>query len=160
MIKDPSTPRWVATDDTGARDGQGRPHDEARVSSSHALAEMLRQLYVARQAKAADILLDRVPREALEHMLGESSAFLGARVRYAIEDTLRHRKRLADDPAHTTLRAIGTVLNAWLHDGRRLAIRAVLREFSLDELHELARLPELHDEVASMTSDFTGGIAP
>jgi hypothetical protein len=159
MIKDPSTPRWVATDDTGARDGQGRPFPEARMSSQHALAEMLRQLYVARQAKAADTLLDRVPRAALEQMLGESSAFLGARVRYAIEDTLRHRKR-SEDPAHTTLRAIGAVLNAWLHDGRRMAIRAVLREFTVGELHELAHMPDIHDEVASMTSDFTGGIAP
>ncbi|HEY4093041.1 MAG TPA: hypothetical protein VGN46_16120 [Luteibacter sp.] len=130
------------------------------MSSLHALAEMLRQLYTARQAKAADILLDRVPREALEHLLSESSAFLGARVRYAVEDTLRHRKRAADDPTHTTLRAIGAVLNAWLHDGRRLAIRAVLRECTVAELHELAHLPDIHDEVASMTSDFTGGIAP
>jgi len=72
---------------------------------------------------------------------------------------LRHRKR-SEDPSHTTMRAIGAVLNAWLHDGRRPAIRAVLREFTQDELHELAHLPDIHDEVASMTSDFTGGIAP
>ncbi|MGN6481216.1 hypothetical protein [Luteibacter sp.] len=129
------------------------------MSSLHALAEMLRQLYAARQAKAADILLDRVPRDALQEMLGESSAFLGARVRYDIEDTLRHRKR-PEDPSHTTLRAISAVLNAWLHDGRRMAIRAVLRECTVAELHELAHLPDIHDEVASMTSDFTGGIAP
>lgn len=160
MIKDPLTPRWVATDDTGTRDGQGRPLTEVRVSSLHGLAEMLRQLYTARQAKAADILLERVPRADLEQLLGESSAFLGARVRYAIEDALRHRKAAADDNAQGTLRAIAAVLNAWLHDGRRLAIRAVLRELSADELTELAALPDIHDEVASMTSDFTGGIAP
>ncbi|QDE40008.1 hypothetical protein FIV34_12680 [Luteibacter pinisoli] len=134
--------------------------DSARVSSLHGLAEMLRQLYTARQAKAADILLERVPRADLEQLLGESSAFLGARVRYAIEDALRHRKAAADDNAQGTLRAIAAVLNAWLHDGRRLAIRAVLRELSADELAELAALPDIHDEVASMTSDFTGGIAP
>lgn len=49
------------------------------------------------------------------------------------------------------------MLNAWLHDGRRLAIRTVLRELSEAELRELAALPELNDEVASMTGDFAGG---
>jgi hypothetical protein len=160
MIKDPSTPRWGAMDDTGAGDGQGRPYDASRMSSLHALAEMLRQLYVARQSKAADILLDRIPRTALEALLGESSAFLGARVRYAVEDNLRHRKAATENGTHTTLRALASVLNAWLHDGRRLAIRAVLRELSLAELIELAALPDINDEVASMTGDFTGGIAP
>lgn len=147
-------------DDRGSRHGQGSPPTEARMSSLHALAEMLRQLYTARQAKAADILLERVPRSALEQLLGESSAFLGARVRYAVEDSLRHRKPSAEDSEHATLRALAAVLNAWLHDGRRLAIRAVLRELSVGELTELAHLPDIHDEVASMTSDFTGGIAP
>ncbi|MDR6644711.1 hypothetical protein J2X57_003954 [Luteibacter sp. 1214] len=130
------------------------------MSCLHGLAEMLRQLYVARQAKAADVLMDRCSRAALEALLSESSAFLGSRVRYAVVDRLRHRKPQLDESALPTIRAIASVLNAWLHDGRRLAIRAVLRELSDIELRELAALPELNDEVATMTGDFVGGNAP
>src|SRR4051812_3982469 len=99
--------------------------------------------------------MDRCSREALEKLLRESSAFLGSRVRYAVEDRLRHRKPQLDDTALPTIRAIASVLNAWLHDGRRLAIRSVLRELSDEELKELAALPELNDEVATMTGDFS-----
>lgn len=126
----------------------------------NALAEMLRQLFAARQSRAADTLMDRCSREALEKLLSESSAFMGARVRYAVEDRLRHRKPQLDDTALPTIRAIASVLNAWLHDGRRMAIRAVLRELSDEELKELSTLPELNDEVATMTGDFAGGNAP
>ncbi len=130
------------------------------MSCLHALSEMLRQLYAARQGKQADLLMDRCSSAALEKLLGESSAFLGARVRYAVSDRLRHRKPQLDDTAMPTIRAIASVLNAWLHDGRRLAIRNVLHELSADELRELAALPELNDEVASMTGDFAGGSSP
>ena len=126
-----------------------------RMSCLHALAEMLRQLYAARQNKLAEALLDRCSRETLEQLLGESSAFLGGRVRYAVDDRLRHRKVIQEDTALPTIRAIASVLNAWLHDGRRLAIRAVLRELCDDELRELASLPELNDEVATMIGDFS-----
>lgn len=126
----------------------------------HALAEMLRQLYAARQGRQADVLMDRCSSEALRKLLGESSAFLGSRVNYAVADRLRHRKPQLDETALPTIRAIASVLNAWLHDGRRSAIRAVLRELGEDELRELAALPELNDEVATMTGDFAGGSAP
>jgi hypothetical protein len=126
-----------------------------RMSCLHALAEMLRQLYAARQNKLAEVLLDRCSRETLEQLLGESSAFLGGRVRYAVDDRLKHRKAGQEETTLPTIRAIASVLNAWLHDGRRLAIRAVLRELCDDELRELAALPELNDEVASMTGDFS-----
>lgn len=125
------------------------------MSCSYALAEMLRQLYTARQAKAADVLMGRCSPDELGRLLHESSAFLGARVRYAVAEHLRHRKPPQDDAALSTLRAIASVLNAWLQDGRRLAIRAVLREFSEEELRQLAALPELNDEVATMTGDFS-----
>ncbi len=77
-----------------------------------------------------------------------------------MDDRLKHRKAAQEDGTQPTVRAIAGVLNAWLHDGRRLAIRAVLRELCDDELRELAALPELNDEVASMTGDFAGGNAP
>jgi hypothetical protein len=131
--------------DAGSRD----------MSCPYALAEMLRQLYSAGQAKAADVLLARCSLDGLQRLLDESSAFLGARVRYAVVEHLRHRKPLLEETALSTMRAIASVLNAWLHDGRRLAIRAVLREFSGEELRELAALPELNDEVATMTGDFS-----
>lgn len=140
------------------RASRARAEADARMlgmSCLHGLAEMLRQLYAARQAKAADVLMDRCSRAALETLLGESSAFLGSRVRYAVVDRLRHRKPQLDETALPTIRAIASVLNAWLHDGRRLAIRAVLRELSGEELKELATLPELNDEVATMTGDFS-----
>ncbi|MGF6712615.1 hypothetical protein QFZ41_003579 [Luteibacter sp. W1I16] len=140
------------------RPSRARAEVDARtcgMSCMHALAEMLRQLYAARQGRAADVLMDRCSREALEKLLRESSAFLGSRVRYAVEDRLRHRKPQLDDTALPTIRAIASVLNAWLHDGRRLAIRSVLRELSDEELKELAALPELNDEVATMTGDFS-----
>jgi len=140
------------------RTSRARAEVDARVlgmNCLHGLAEMLRQLYAARQTKAADVLMDRCSRDALEKLLGESSAFLGQRVRYAVEDRLRHRKPQLDDSALPTMRAIASVLNAWLHDGRRMAIRAVLREMSEAELKELAALPELNDEVSTMTGDFS-----
>lgn len=142
---------------------RGRAEVDARVcgmSCMNALAEMLRQLYAARQGRQADVLMDRCSRDVLESLLGASSAFLGARVSYAVTDRLRHRKSHLDDAALPTIRAIASVLNAWLHDGRRLAIRTVLRELSEAELRELAALPELNDEVASMTGDFAGGSSP
>jgi hypothetical protein len=145
------------------RHSRSRAEVDARtcgMSCMHALAEMLRQLYTARQGRAAETLMDRCSREALEKLVRESSAFLGSRVLYAVEDRLRHRKPHLDDTSLPTIRAIASVLNAWLHDGRRLAIRAVLRELSDDELKELAALPELNDEVATMTGDFAGGNAP
>jgi len=126
----------------------------------NALAEMLRQLFAARQARAAEVLMERCSRETLEKLLRESSAFLGSRVHYAVEDGLRHRKPHLEETALPAIRAIASVLNAWLHDGRRLAIRAVLRELNSDELKELAALPELNDEVATMTGDFAGGDTP
>jgi hypothetical protein len=143
------------------RASRARAEVDARVggmSCLHALAEMLRQLYAARQNKVAETLIDRCSRDTLEQLLGESTAFLGGRVRYAVDDRLKHRK--VEDGTQPTVRAIAGVLNAWLHDGRRLAIRAVLRELCDDELRELAALPELNDEVASMTGDFAGGNAP
>lgn len=143
------------------RASRARAEVDARVggmSCLHALAEMLRQLYAARQNKVAETLIDRCSRDTLEQLLGESTAFLGGRVRYAVDDRLKHRK--VEDGTQPTVRALAGVLNAWLHDGRRLAIRAVLRELCDDELRELAALPELNDEVASMTGDFAGGNAP
>lgn len=140
------------------RASRARAEVDARVggmSCLHALAETLRQLYAARQNKAAEVLMDRCSRETLERLLGESSAFLGGRVRYAVDDRLKHRKPTQEETALPTIRAIAGVLNAWLHDGRRLAIREVLRELCDDELRELAALPELNDEVASMTGDFS-----
>jgi hypothetical protein len=145
------------------RASRARAEVDARacgMSCMNALAEMLRQLFQARQSRAADVLMDRCSREALEKLLRESSAFLGSRVRYAVEDRLRHRKPQLDDTSLPTIRAIASVLNAWLHDGRRLAIRSVLRELSEEELKELAALPELNDEVATMIGDFAGGDAP
>lgn len=145
------------------RASRARAEVDARVggmSCLHALAEMLRQLYAARQNKVAETLIDRCSRDTLELLLGESTAFLGGRVRYAVDDRLKHRKAAQEDGTQPTVRAIAGVLNAWLHDGRRLAIRAVLRELCDDELRELAALPELNDEVASMTGDFAGGNAP
>jgi hypothetical protein len=143
------------------RASRARAEVDARVggmSCLHALAEMLRQLYAARQNKMAETLIDRCSRDTLEQLLGESTAFLGGRVRYAVDDRLKHRK--VEDGTQPTVRAIAGVLNAWLHDGRRLAIRAVLRELCDDELRELAALPELNDEVATMSGDFAGGNAP
>jgi len=143
---------------TRPRASRARAEVDARVGGMtclHALAEMLRQLYAARQNKAAETLLDRCSRETLEQLLGEPTAFLGGRVRYAVDDRLKHRKAQLEDSALPTILAIASVLNAWLHDGRRLAIRAVLRELCDDELRELAALPELNDEVASMTGDFS-----
>jgi hypothetical protein len=140
------------------RASRARAEVDARVdgmSCLHALAEMLRQLYTARQNKAAEVLIDRCSRETLEQLLGESTAFLGGRVRYAVDDRLKHRKATQEDTTLPTIRAIASVLNTWLHDGRRLAIRSVLRELCDDELRELAALPELNDEVASMTGDFS-----
>lgn len=145
------------------RASRARAEVDARtcgMTCMNALAEMLRQLFAARQSRAADTLMDRCSREALEKLLSESSAFMGARVRYAVEDRLRHRKPQLDDTALPTIRAIASVLNAWLHDGRRMAIRAVLCELSDEELKELSTLPELNDEVATMTGDFAGGNAP
>ena len=145
------------------RASRARAEVDARVggmSCLHALAEMLRQLYAARQNKVAETLIDRCSRDTLEQLLGESTAFLGGRVRYAVDDRLKHRKATQEDVTLPTIRAIASVLNAWLHDGRRLAIREVLRELCDDELRELAALPELNDEVASMTGDFAGGNAP
>ena len=143
------------------RASRARAEVDARVggmSCLHALAEMLRQLYAARQNKMAETLIDRCSRDTLEQLLGESTAFLGGRVRYAVDDRLKHRK--VEDGTQPTVRAIAGVLNAWLHDGRRLAIRAVLRELCDDELRELAALPELNDEVATMSGDFAGGNSP
>jgi hypothetical protein len=145
------------------RASRARAEVDARVggmSCLHALAEMLRQLYAARQNKVAETLIDRCSRDTLEQLLGESTAFLGGRVRYAVDDRLKHRKATQEDATLPTIRAIASVLNAWLHDGRRLAIRAVLRELCDDELRELVALPELNDEVATMSGDFAGGNAP
>jgi hypothetical protein len=129
-----------------------------RMSCLHGLAEMLRQLYAARQTRAAEMLMDRCPRDALQALLDQSSAFLGSRVRYAVQDRLAHRKAHLDDVSVPTLRALAAVMNAWVLDGRRLAIRAVLRELDRAELAELAALPELHSEVASMTADFRSSL--
>ena len=156
----PCTPEYRASRPRASR---ARAEVDARVggmSCLHALAEMLRQLYAARQNKVAETLIDRCSRDTLEQLLGESTAFLGGRVRYAVDDRLKHRKATQEDVTLPTIRAIASVLNAWLHDGRRLAIREVLRELCDDELRELAALPELNDEVASMTGDFAGGNAP
>ena len=77
------------------RASRARAEVDARVggmSCLHALAEMLRQLYAARQNKMAETLIDRCSRDTLEQLLGESTAFLGGRVRYAVDDRLKHRK--------------------------------------------------------------------
>src|ERR1700750_436364 len=68
------------------RSSRARAEVDARtcgMTCLNGLAEMWRQLFQARQSRAADVLMDRCSREALEKLLRESSAFLGSRVRYA-----------------------------------------------------------------------------
>jgi hypothetical protein len=124
------------------------------MSVSNALAEALHQLFVSRQLGMADALLDRCSREASEQLLVSPHYVLNGRIRYEVEDRLKHRKPSHDERAMPTLKALQHVMNTWCIEGRRTAIRAVLRELAEGELDELAAMPELDREIVSMAREF------
>jgi hypothetical protein len=124
------------------------------MSLPNALTEALHQLFSGRQSRTADVLLNRCTRPALERLLASTEYVLEGRIRYAVEDKLRHRKPAQEDRTVPTMRALQHVLNTWCIEGRRAAIRAVLRELDTEELEELAHMPDLESEIASMTREF------
>jgi hypothetical protein len=124
------------------------------VSAPNALIEALHQLFAARQLTAADNLLDRCPREALVRLLASPEYMLDGRIRYEVEDRLRHRKPSHDERAVSVLRALQHVLNTWCAEGRRASIRAVLRELGKRELGEMAGMADIDPEIVSMIREF------
>ncbi len=124
------------------------------MSLPNALTETLHQLFGGREGRLADVLLNRCTRPALEQLLASTEYRLEGRIRYAVEDKLRHRKPAQEERTVPTMRALQCVLNTWCIEGRRTAIRAVLRELDAEELEELAHMPDLESEVASMTRIF------
>jgi hypothetical protein len=124
------------------------------MSAVNALAETLHLLFAGNKRHAAGVMLDRCTREILLELLRTRRCLPEGRVRYAVEDKLQHRKTGQEERAMAALRALHFVLNAWCIEGRRAAIRNVLRELDDDELTELSGIPELDGEVVSMMREF------
>jgi hypothetical protein len=124
------------------------------MSIPNAMAETLHRLFTTGHGHVADMLLQRCSRGLLEELLVSSKYVLSGRIRYAVEDRLKHRRPNQEDRVVPPLKALLHMLNTWCIEGRRTAIRAVLSELSDNELDEMGHMPELEGEVASMMREF------
>ncbi|WP_243042258.1 hypothetical protein [Dyella sedimenti] len=134
-------------------DEQDKSFRDPGVISLPPLAEALRQLLEARQEKLAMRLLDQCDRGLVMRLNGLSTTELHARLLCLLKTRLRRRMERGTYGTRSVLLALAGVLNLWCREGRRHAIRCVLREMSDRDRDALMRSGELEVEVASMLRD-------
>jgi hypothetical protein len=123
------------------------------MSSLDALAETLRQLFDARQERLAERLIDRCTRLALTDLMESHYQRLPTRIPYLIKQRLSRRSVESEKKAGVFIATLPPVLNTWCNEGRRSAIRSVLRELDDTDMIELSVQPKIDAEVASIVRE-------
>ncbi|MFC5741286.1 hypothetical protein [Dyella tabacisoli] len=120
------------------------------MSSLDALAETLRQLFEARQERLAERLIDRCTRSALTDLMVSHYHRLPNRIPYVIRQRLHRRNAEGEKKAGLFIATLPPVFNTWCNEGRRAAIRSVLRELDDADMVQLSAQPKIDPEVASI----------
>jgi hypothetical protein len=124
-----------------------------------AFSEALRHLFDARQEKMADRLVERCSKVFAEQLAGYPSIASHARSSYALRNRLRRAKDNGGDPMAGAFEGLATVLSAWCRQGRRAAVRSVLRELGEADLRTLAARGELDGELATIMHEFIARVS-
>jgi len=115
----------------------------------------LRQLIEAHQEKAAERLINQCSRAFSRRLLEYPVVAWHARSSYVVRTRLRRKiDALPEELAQDTLKPLVSVLNAWCQEGRRSAVRSVVREMNYVDLGELSSKPGLDPEVATIMVEF------
>lgn len=119
-----------------------------------AFSQALRQLIEAHQEKAAERLINQCSRAFSRRLLDYPVVAWHPRSTYVVRTRLRRKTELASDAAIDHLMPLVPVLNVWCQEGRRSAVRSVIREMDSSDLRELARKPGLDLEVSTIIREF------
>ncbi|BDU21029.1 hypothetical protein [Dyella sp. GSA-30] len=122
------------------------------MSGVYVLAETLRQLFDAKQYRVADWFIDHCGRGQLEELVQAHGTAIAMRIDYVVKRRLQRRS--TSESAGDLVEALPYVLNLWCREGRRSAVRYVLKELDEPEVDALARRPDLDSEVVSMLREF------
>lgn len=130
----------------------GELRDGGRLA---AFSQTLRQLIDAHQQKAAERLIGQCSRAFSRRLLDYPVVAWHARSSYVVRSRLRRKvDTVPEELASDTLMPLVSVLNVWCQEGRRSAIRSVVREMVSSDLSELSSKPGLDAEVATMIREF------
>ncbi|MDR3446860.1 hypothetical protein [Dyella sp.] len=120
-----------------------------------AFSMVLRHLIDAHQEKAAERLINQCNRAFSRRLLDYPVIAWHARSSYVVRNRLRRKIDPApDDPCADVLISLIPVFNVWCQEGRRSALRSVVREMNQIDLSDLAKRPGLDMEVATMIREF------
>lgn len=126
--------------------------EEGRLA---AFSQALRQLIEAHQSRTAEKLINQCSRAFSRRLLDYPVVARHARSSYVVRNRLRRKIELMpEEPAPDPLVPLVSVLNVWCQEGRRSAVRSVVREMASDDLSELSLKPGLDLEVATMIREF------
>jgi len=130
----------------------GECRDSGRLA---AFSQALRQLIDAHQEKVAERLIAQCNRAFSRRLLEYPVVAWHARSSYVVRSRLRRKvDTVPDELAADTLMPLVSVLNVWCQEGRRSAVRSVVREMDRGDLRELSSKPGLDLEVATMIREF------
>ncbi|PXV60282.1 hypothetical protein SAMN04487785_1023 [Dyella jiangningensis] len=130
----------------------GELRDNGRLA---AFSQALRQLIDAHQERAAERLIGQCSRAFSRRLLEYPVVAWHARSSYVVRNRLRRKiDAVPEALAADTLLPLVPVLNVWCQEGRRSAVRGVVREMDSRDLHELSSKPGLDPEVATMIREF------
>ena len=135
-----------------AMDIPGAVPDDGRLA---AFSQALRHLIEAHQEKAAERLISQCNRAFSKRLLEYPMVAWHTRSSYVVRSRLRRKMDLVpEELARDTLMPLVSVLNVWCQEGRRSAVRSVVREMISADLSELSAKPGLDMEVATMIREF------
>ncbi|GAB2781649.1 hypothetical protein [Dyella kyungheensis] len=130
----------------------GHIRDDGRLA---AFSLALRELIEAHQDKAAERMIGQCSRAFSRRLLEFPVVAWHARSSYVVRNRLRRKiDTVPDELALDTLLPLVSVLNVWCQEGRRAAVRSVVREMGGADLNELSAKPGLDIEVATMIREF------
>lgn len=120
-----------------------------------AFSQALRQLIEAHQDKAAERMVNQCSRAFSRRLLEYPVVAWHPRSSYVVRNRLR--RKVEATPEHLAADALlplVPVLNVWCQEGRRSAVRSVIREMDGMDLRELAMKPGLDVEIATIIREF------
>jgi len=130
----------------------GEARDAGRLA---AFSQALRRLIEARQEKAAERLIGQCSRSFSARLLEYPVVARHARSSYVVRSRLRRKiDTLSEVLAADALLPLVPVLNVWCLEGRRSAVRSVVREMDSADLRQLSSKPGLDPEVMTMIREF------
>lgn len=131
------------------------PREVRDGSRLAAFSQALRQLIEAHQDKFAERLVNQCSRAFSRQLLDYPMVAWHARSSYVVRNRLRKKTDTAlEETAADTLVPLVQLLSVWCQEGRRGAIRSVVRELNSVDLGELSSKPGLDHEVVTIIFEF------